>query len=118
MAQPLPIHSWKLMVPCEVSAVKLGASSFMRNIDPLLSRCTLEKGTLAARPLRSAYSQGESCAFGIFHFGTTVRASYASPALDTRSLLEKAAKSEKIFRRIAISWHAEQDGAYPSSTTN
>src|SRR5215472_2524721 len=32
MAQPLPIHSWKLMVPCEVSAVKLGASSLIRNM--------------------------------------------------------------------------------------
>src|ERR1700730_17742651 len=32
MAQPLPIHSWKSIVPCEVSAVKLGASSFMRNM--------------------------------------------------------------------------------------
>src|SRR5215472_9882265 len=31
MAQPSPIHSWKLMVPCEVSALKLGASSLMRN---------------------------------------------------------------------------------------
>src|ERR1700733_2409397 len=31
-AHPSPIHSWKLRVPCEVSAVKLGASSFMRNI--------------------------------------------------------------------------------------
>jgi hypothetical protein len=29
----LPIHSWKLMVPCEVSAVKLGASSFIRNMN-------------------------------------------------------------------------------------
>src|SRR5690349_4759465 len=110
MAQPLPIHSWKLMVPCEVSAVKLGASSFMRNIDPLLSRCTLEKGTFAARPLRSAYSQGESCAFGIFQFGTTVRASYAAPALDTRSLLEKPVESEEIILRTAVSWHADQDG--------
>src|SRR5260370_11451419 len=37
MAQPLPIHSWKLIVPCEVSAVKLGASSFIRNMIPFLS---------------------------------------------------------------------------------
>src|ERR1700683_534204 len=36
MAQPLPIHSWKLMVPCEVSAVKLGASSFIRKRQVLL----------------------------------------------------------------------------------
>ncbi len=36
MAQPLPIHSWKLMVPWDVSAMKLGASSLMRNIDYLL----------------------------------------------------------------------------------
>src|SRR5450755_691711 len=33
MAQPSPIHSWKLIVPCEVSAVKLGASSLMRNMN-------------------------------------------------------------------------------------
>src|SRR5713101_8295840 len=39
MAQPLPIHSWKLIVPCEVSAVKLGASSFIRNMVCLLVVC-------------------------------------------------------------------------------
>src|SRR6266404_3122479 len=44
MAQPLPIHSWKLIVPCEVSAVKLGASSFIRNIVCLLV-CALHPGT-------------------------------------------------------------------------
>src|ERR1700730_10103057 len=38
-AQPLPIHSWKLIVPCEDSAVKLGASSFMRNMVSLLVSC-------------------------------------------------------------------------------
>src|SRR3984885_12200628 len=32
MAQLSPIHSWKLIFPCEVSAVKLGASSLMRSI--------------------------------------------------------------------------------------
>src|SRR5580693_6570991 len=32
MAQLSPIHSWKLIFPCEVSAVKLGASSLMRNM--------------------------------------------------------------------------------------
>src|ERR1019366_1487368 len=46
MAQPLPIHSWKLIVPCEVSAVKLGASSFIRNIVCLLVWCSLEQGVL------------------------------------------------------------------------
>src|ERR1043166_7221958 len=30
-AQPSPIHSWKLIVPCVVSAVKFGASSLMRS---------------------------------------------------------------------------------------
>src|SRR5713101_3835104 len=44
MAQPLPIHSWKLIVPCEVSAVKLGASSFMRNMVYLLVSCYSEAG--------------------------------------------------------------------------
>src|SRR6266404_9467480 len=44
MAQPLPIHSWKLIVPCEVSAVKLGAWSFIRNIVCLLV-CALHPGT-------------------------------------------------------------------------
>src|SRR3954454_5911718 len=29
-AQPSPIHSWKLIVPCVVSAVKSGAISLMR----------------------------------------------------------------------------------------
>src|SRR5277367_1680551 len=32
IAQPSPIHSWKLMVPCVVSAVKFGASSLIRSI--------------------------------------------------------------------------------------
>ena len=31
MAQPSPIHSWKLMVPCVDSAVKSGATSLMRS---------------------------------------------------------------------------------------
>src|SRR5215475_4125115 len=30
MAHPSPIHSWKLIFPCVVSAVKLGASELMR----------------------------------------------------------------------------------------
>src|SRR5262252_2225572 len=30
IAQPSPIHSWKRIGPCVVSAVKSGASSFMR----------------------------------------------------------------------------------------
>src|SRR5882762_9005383 len=31
IAHPSPIHSWRLIVPCVVSAVKFGASSFIRN---------------------------------------------------------------------------------------
>src|SRR6266478_8906697 len=31
MAQPFPIHSWKLIRPCVVSAVKLGASLLILN---------------------------------------------------------------------------------------
>src|SRR5947209_15871254 len=31
MAHPLPIHSWKLIGPSVVSAVKFGASSLMRS---------------------------------------------------------------------------------------
>src|SRR5262249_15833991 len=31
-AQPSPIHSWKLTVPCVVSAVKSGAISLMRRL--------------------------------------------------------------------------------------
>src|SRR5712692_3034271 len=31
MAQPLPIHSWKLIRPCVLSAVKLGASLLILN---------------------------------------------------------------------------------------
>src|ERR1700724_3656503 len=30
IAQPSPIHSWKLIVPCVVSAVKSGATSLIR----------------------------------------------------------------------------------------
>src|SRR5580765_1672506 len=32
IAQLSPIHSWKFTVPCEVSAVKFGASSLMRSM--------------------------------------------------------------------------------------
>src|SRR6266852_7418935 len=32
IAHPSPIHSWKRMVPCVVSAVKSGAVSLMRGI--------------------------------------------------------------------------------------
>src|SRR5262245_64219396 len=35
IAQPSPIHSWKLIVPCVVSAVKSGAVSLMRR--PMVS---------------------------------------------------------------------------------
>src|SRR5262245_12757425 len=31
MAQPFPIHSWKLILPCVVSAEKFGASLLIRN---------------------------------------------------------------------------------------
>src|SRR5260370_25845580 len=31
IAQPLPIHSWKLIRPCVLSAVKLGASLLILN---------------------------------------------------------------------------------------
>src|SRR5258705_13057953 len=31
-AQPLPIHSWKLILPCVVSAVKLGASLLILSV--------------------------------------------------------------------------------------
>src|SRR3989442_15344980 len=31
MAQPLPIQSWKLILPCVLSAVKLGASLLILN---------------------------------------------------------------------------------------
>src|SRR6266446_10791845 len=31
MAHPFPIHSWKLIRPCVVSAAKLGASLFILN---------------------------------------------------------------------------------------
>src|SRR5438067_12106559 len=42
MAQPLPIHSWKLIFPWVVSAVKLGASLLIRN-----AMTTSVKGTKA-----------------------------------------------------------------------
>src|SRR5579862_6387748 len=42
-AQPLPIQSWKLIVPCVVSTVKFGASSLMRKdmLDLLPNNSTL-----------------------------------------------------------------------------
>src|SRR2546429_9812356 len=57
MAQPLPIHSWKLILPCEVSAVKLGASSLMRSMGSLLSltaRCLVLPLARGAGTVRSA----------------------------------------------------------------
>ena len=36
-AQPSPIHSWKLIVPCVVFAVKFGAVSLMRRDDMVVS---------------------------------------------------------------------------------
>src|SRR5579859_4060736 len=48
MAQPFPIHSWKLIVPCEVSAVKFGASSLIRSMVCLLVGGSLDP---AARKL-------------------------------------------------------------------
>src|ERR1700722_1570940 len=50
IAQPSPIHSWKLMVPCEDSAVKFGASSFIRNMHALLRR-----------PVSAQYHTLEAC---------------------------------------------------------
>src|SRR6202167_1665780 len=44
IAQPSPIHSWKLIVPCEVSAVKSGAVSLMRKMN-----CPPEAGDIIHR---------------------------------------------------------------------
>src|SRR5262245_34929597 len=41
IAQPLPIHSWKVIVPWVVSAVKFGASALMRSDMVVPFRCEL-----------------------------------------------------------------------------
>src|ERR1700686_4235649 len=61
MAQPSPIHSWKLIVPCEVSAVKFGASSFMRNIVYLLISVFPEPRALEPSFRFSGQLGGEYC---------------------------------------------------------
>src|SRR5882724_7317445 len=49
MAHPLPIHSWKLIGPWDVSAVKLGASSLMRSMVFLLFLTTRRRVLPSAR---------------------------------------------------------------------
>src|SRR5690606_39407363 len=48
-AQPSPIHSWKLIVPCVVSAVKSGAVSLMRS--PIWRLLLLQDSAATYSPL-------------------------------------------------------------------
>src|SRR5579864_2126581 len=41
IAQPFPIHSWKFIVPCVVSALKLGAVSLIRRFPGVVSAVLL-----------------------------------------------------------------------------
>src|SRR5690625_3058102 len=51
MAQPSPIHSWKLIVPWVVSAVKSGATELIRNVMAyLLMRAVRPMPELRATP--------------------------------------------------------------------
>src|SRR5712692_8926686 len=81
MAQPLPIHSWKLIVPCEVSAVKLGASSFIRNMVGLLVSGFLSWS------FRSDLASREHSANRDSRLGSGARKSYVSPAVESTNLL-------------------------------
>src|ERR1051326_2755335 len=54
IAQPFPIHSWKLILPSVVSAVKFGASSFMRN-DMVVSLLCVDGSALVYALLRTRY---------------------------------------------------------------
>src|SRR5882672_7781712 len=67
IAQPSPIHSWKLIVPCEVSAVKLGASSLIRNMVFLLIPSGLGPGSRKIHPRspkpRTVYQKSSDACF-------------------------------------------------------
>src|SRR4030095_14870007 len=53
MAQPFPIHSWKLIRPCVVSAVKLGASLLiLKDMTHLRIVKTVRSSTVSAVCLR------------------------------------------------------------------
>src|SRR6266849_1556142 len=56
IAQPFPIHSWKLILPWVVSAVKLGASELIR-IDILIS-CVIERHLCKCRLLNPTKPTG------------------------------------------------------------
>src|SRR5580704_7847051 len=83
MAQPSPIHSWKLILPCEVSAVKLGASSLIRNMRLSPEVCALAPrleilvpmfqvaNNVSSRPFRSTYSQIIPCSRHRHKIGVT-----------------------------------------------
>src|SRR6476660_3662528 len=83
MAHPSPIHSWKLSVPFEVSAVKFGASSFMRNTVCLLVWCSSDReaGGASFRPskLRERHQPG-------FRLGLRLYESYFSLCLRVNQL--------------------------------
>src|SRR6516225_2212771 len=53
IAQPLPIHSWKLILPRDVSAMKLGASSFIRSMVCVLSFLFLNAQTASLQVIWS-----------------------------------------------------------------
>ena len=57
MAQPSPIHSWKLTVPSLVSAVKSGASSLIRSdiFCSSFAQSVLERYPLAAGSREAGY---------------------------------------------------------------
>src|ERR1700684_959182 len=97
MAQPLPIHSWKLILPCDVSAVKFGASSFIRNISSSPGVVHTRAGRLAT--LLAVFQVANILVGQIFQFDVWPNASYASHAIDTKFATGTAGDSPHAVRR-------------------
>src|SRR3954469_17435051 len=68
IAHPSPIHSWKWIVPCDVSAVKSGASSLMRNM-AVVSFCVMVSASDALDVAALAFQlQRRDVVVGHLHF--------------------------------------------------
>src|SRR5882724_2558846 len=97
-AQPSPIHSWKLMVPCVVSAVKFGASSLMRKdmLDLLLNNSTLGRENFP----RLGAPIGEDA------YANSCRANHGTCPLDHA---DAAANGKAVRQRLRVAtWFAQR----------
>src|SRR5579863_8099460 len=95
MAQPSPIHSWKLILPCEVSAVKLGASSLIRNMRCLLNCALWRRATFDTR---SHVPSREQCIQPAFPFDLFTNHTLLLPPAQNwgSSLLTNAASEQRL----------------------